>query len=181
LSTTAKKPSTQPPHAPVVLAATKEIKTGRRIQLDWSLDNVNFPAVGRKTFEHKIVDLGPYGFTALDDEVHMNTQSGSQWDGLKHAAHHGTKMYYNGVTHEAALAGPVNDTHRWVEAGGIAGRGVLLDWLGWWEKTKGEAPPPAERHEIRVDELDEVAKLQGAELRQGDIIMIRSGYLRWHK
>lgn len=68
----------------VVLAATKEIKTGRRIQLDWSLDNVSFPAIGRKTFEHKVVDLAPHGFTALDDEVHMNTQSGSQWDGLKH-------------------------------------------------------------------------------------------------
>jgi len=38
-------------------------------------------------------------------------------------------MYYNGVTHEAALEGPVNGTHRWVQAGGIAGRGVLLDWL----------------------------------------------------
>lgn len=90
-------------------------------------------------------------------------------------------MYYNGVTHAAALAGPVNGTHRWVEAGGIAGRGVLLDWLSWREKTKGEAPPPHARHEIRVGELDEVARAQGVTLRQGDILMIRSGYVRWHK
>jgi hypothetical protein len=90
-------------------------------------------------------------------------------------------MYYNGVTHEAALAGPVNGTHRWVQAGGIAGRGVLLDWLRWWEKTNGDAPAPHARHEIRVGELDEVAKSQGVTLRQGDILMIRSGYVRWHK
>jgi hypothetical protein len=69
----------------VVLEASKEIKTGRRVQLDWSLDNVNFPSIGRKQFEHKIVDLAPHGFVALDDEIHMNTQSGSQWDSLKHA------------------------------------------------------------------------------------------------
>jgi hypothetical protein len=76
--------STQPPH-PRSRTRSKQVKTGRRVQLDWSLDNVNFPSIGRKTFEHKIVDLAPHGFTALDDEIHMNTQSGSQWDGLKHA------------------------------------------------------------------------------------------------
>lgn len=128
----------------VVLVANKEVKTGRRIQLDWSLDNVNFPSVGRKVFEHKLVDLAPHGFKALDDEINMNTQSGSQWDGLKHAAHQGTGMYYNGVSHEEALAGPVNGTHRWVQAGGIAGRGVLLDWVRWYEHKKGTPPSPGE-------------------------------------
>jgi len=181
----------------VVLAANKEVKTGRRVQLDWSLDNVNFPNYGRKAFEHKLVDLGPHGFIALDDEINMNTQSGSQWDSLKHVcrinlsrnplltafkvAHQATGMYYNGVSHEQALSSPVNGTHRWVEAGGIAGRGVLLDWLRWWEHKNGTAPKPTTRHEIRVDELDEVAKYQGLTLKQGDILMIRSGYVRWHK
>ena len=90
-------------------------------------------------------------------------------------------MYYNGVTHEEALASPVNGIHNWVQAGGIVGRGVLLDWVRWWEHKKGYPPSPVTRHEILVDDLDEVAQYQGVTLRQGDILMIRSGYVRWHK
>ncbi|KAK5019083.1 hypothetical protein LTR16_000677 [Cryomyces antarcticus] len=68
----------------VVRQASKEISTGEHIQLDWSLDNVQFPGFGRKEFDQKVVDLAPLGFKALDDEIYINTQSGSQWDSLKH-------------------------------------------------------------------------------------------------
>ena len=66
-------------------AASKEIKTGEHIQLDWPLENVQFPGFGRKPFDQKVInakDVGP--IMALDDEIHINTQSGSQWDSLKH-------------------------------------------------------------------------------------------------
>lgn len=69
----------------VVRAASQEIRTGRHVQLDWALDNLEFPGFHRKPFEQKVIDLsknlGAYGF---DDEIHINTQSGSQWDSLKH-------------------------------------------------------------------------------------------------
>ena len=69
----------------VVRAASAEIKTGRHVQLDWALNNLQFPGWGRKPFEQKILDMLEtseiYGF---DDEIHINTQSGSQWDSLKH-------------------------------------------------------------------------------------------------
>lgn len=68
----------------VVRAAKSEIVCGESIQLDWSLDNVEFPGFNRKKFEQKVVDLKDLGFSALDDEVYVNTQSGSQWDSLKH-------------------------------------------------------------------------------------------------
>lgn len=64
--------------ADVVKAASREITTGEHIQLDWSLDNVQFPGFGRKPFEHKVIDLAELGFKAMDDEVYINTQSGSQ-------------------------------------------------------------------------------------------------------
>lgn len=67
-----------------VRAARSEIQTGESIQLDWPLHNVQFPGFGRKPFEQKVLDLAPLGFKALDDEVYVNTQSGSQWDSLKH-------------------------------------------------------------------------------------------------
>jgi hypothetical protein len=69
----------------VVRAASQEITTGCHVQLDWALNNLEFPGFHRKPFEQKVIDLshnlGAYGF---DDEIHINTQSGSQWDSLKH-------------------------------------------------------------------------------------------------
>ena len=63
----------------VVRKASSEIRTGEHVQLDWALENVEFPGFGRKKFEQKVVDLASLGFAALDDEVYINTQSGSQW------------------------------------------------------------------------------------------------------
>lgn len=68
-------------------AGTSEIRTGRHIQLDWPLHSLSYPGFGRKEFEHKVISLrdglDTYGF---DDELHINTQSGSQWDSLKHVS-----------------------------------------------------------------------------------------------
>jgi hypothetical protein len=68
----------------------------------------------------------------LDDEVYINTQSGSQWDSLKHFAHQKSRMYYNGLSHEEAATSTKNGIHNWCERGGIVGRGVLVDWLSWY-------------------------------------------------
>ena len=65
----------------------------------------------------------------MDDEVYINTQSGSQWDSLKHFAHQPSGTYYNGLTHEEAKHSIRNGTHNWCERGGIVGRGVLCDWV----------------------------------------------------
>lgn len=117
----------------------------------------------------------------MDDEVYINTQAGSQWDSLKHFAHQASKTYYNGLTHDEAHHTDTNGTHNWCERGGIVGRGVLCDWLRWYEEKKGKAPSPVTRHEIPIEEIIETLKWQGTTLKQGDIVMIRSGYVRWHK
>ncbi|KAF2851469.1 hypothetical protein T440DRAFT_394807 [Plenodomus tracheiphilus IPT5] len=166
----------------VVQAASREISTGESIQLDWALQNVQFPGFNRKEFEQKKVDFTEFSeFVAMDDEVSINTQAGSQWDSLKHFAHQASKKYYNGLTHEQAATSDTNGTHNWCEHGGIVGRGVLCDWVSWYEEKNGRAPPsPVSRHEIPVEEIEETLKWQGTKVRQGDILMIRSGYVRWH-
>ena len=116
----------------VVRRAANEIRTGEHVQLDWCLENVQFPGFGRKPFEQKVVDLASLGLAALDDEVYINTQSGSQWDSLKHFAHQKSRMYYNGLSHEEAAQSTKNGIHNWCERGGIVGRGVLVDWLSWY-------------------------------------------------
>lgn len=68
----------------------------------------------------------------------------------------------------------------WVERGGIVGRGVLLDYHGWREQTG--LPPVAVDSSVSItaDELDAVAKHQGTQFRDGDILIIRSGFTAWH-
>lgn len=167
----------------VVKAASREISTGDRIQLDWELHNVQFPGFNRKEFHQNKVNFADFSeFCAMDDEVYINTQAGSQWDSLKHFAHQASKKYYNGLTHEEAVTTNTNGTHNWCEKGGIVGRGVLCDWLRWYEEKNGKTAPSAvSRHEIPVEELKETLKWQSTTLRQGDILVIRSGYVRWHK
>lgn len=111
--------------------ASREISTGEHVQLDWSLDNVQFGGFGRQEFDHKLVDLNvSLGFKAFDDEVHFNTQIGSQWDSLKHVSggktskdqsrkpliitqfgSQRTGMYYNGLSHEEATKSIRNGLH----------------------------------------------------------------------
>ena len=96
----------------VVQAAAKEIRTGEHIQLDWPLHNVQFPGFNRKEFRQKKIDFLDFSnLIALDNEICMNTQSGSQWDGLNHFAHQTSRSYYNGLTHEEALRLDRNGMH----------------------------------------------------------------------
>lgn len=167
----------------VVKRAALEIRTGEHVQLDWSLnENVQYPGFGRKKFEHKLIDGKDKStkHAGFDDEVSFNTQSGSQWDGLKHYAHQKSQMYYNGLSHEAALTCDTNGIHNWCERGGIVGRGVLVDWLSWYEKKHGDPPSAASRHEIPVSELEACLQSQATLTRPGDILLVRTGYTRWH-
>lgn len=168
----------------VVQQASKEIKTGQHVQLDWNLsDNVQFPGFGRRKLEHKVLDARAASkgkHAGFDDELHLNTQSGSQWDSLKHFAHQPTQMYYNGLSHDEALKSDRNGIHKWCERGGIVGRGILVDWLSWYEKKHGDPPSAVSRHEIPVSELDACLKWQNTVPRVGDILIVRSGYTKWH-
>ena len=69
----------------------------------------------------------------------------------------------------------------WCERGGIVGRGVLVDWLRWYETKHGTPPSPVSRHEIPVSEIQQTLEWQGTATRPGDIMLVRSGYVRWHK
>ena len=49
----------------------------------WSLENIRRPGFLRKVPEHKIIDNHKTGLCGHDDEIHINSQSGSQWDGFR--------------------------------------------------------------------------------------------------
>lgn len=90
----------------MILAATREVSLGKSIQLDLRLDHFSHGIAGRERFEHTIVDFrernkghGDYDIVAHDDVIKLNTQSSSQWDGLRHVGHQESATYYNGMKH----------------------------------------------------------------------------------
>lgn len=89
----------------VKLNASKEVKIGQSIQLDLRLDHFDNGVAGRERFEQTIVDFrernkgGDYDIVAHDDVIKLNTQSSSQWDGLRHVGLQHSAIYYNGMKH----------------------------------------------------------------------------------
>jgi len=166
----------------VVLAGLAEARTGERFQLDWSLDKPRFPSPGRRTMDHKVICTDGPEWWGCDDEIHINTQSSSQWDGFKHCA---TKegVLYGGLKLEEVSSGKEkmrNGTHHWVEAGGLAGRGVLLDWARWRLLTNQSLPAACTPHNIPVSELASVAEFQHTVLKPGDVLFVRFGFTAWY-
>ncbi|KAF2006249.1 hypothetical protein P154DRAFT_603719 [Amniculicola lignicola CBS 123094] len=167
-----------------VQAAAKEIKTGEIVSVNLPLDVPNQPAFGREVFKHEIKVL--HEDIAYDDIYHMNTQSGTQWDGFRHFAHIPTGTFYN-HTKGSDIVGPAANQkcsiHHWAEHG-IAGRGILLDYRGYAHK-KGINYDPYDYYPISWEELYQCGKDQGIDIRPaaqggdikiGDILFVRSGW-----
>jgi hypothetical protein len=158
----------------VLRAAKQEIQTGRTVSLNWPIHLPAEPFFARRAVTHKPFGKGGRGYTAprdayvasvrtknpdvvvvddpavpISDEVlELNTQSGSQWDGLRHYGHLPLSVFYGGAS-RASIHDSFNDTspqpadpEAWntqqakarnalgihhLAQHGICGRGVLLD------------------------------------------------------
>lgn len=120
-----------------------------------------------------LMQSGPGRFT--DDYIIMPLQSCTQWDALSHFYYEG--LLYNGVPSKAvtSLGATRNAIDPVARRGHIIGRGVLLD------VARHRGVDHLEADEIIAPaELDAVVARQGVEIRDGDIIIIRTGwYLEW--
>ncbi len=161
-----------------VTSASRLVRKGAIFPLNWDLELPDPPLFGREALQHTIKRTHHF---VNDDVCHtFNTQSSSQWDGLTHYGNMTYHGFYNGVT-EAEVTGDLgtrNGIQVWARRG-IAGRGVLLDYRRW-ALAQGLTYSPGERHEITVDALRETARVQGVEVRTGDILIIRSGWIAWY-
>lgn len=81
-----------------VSLAAQEIRSGVRISLDLHLDVPSHPSFSRRRFHHEILNKAPMAMN--DDEVFINTQSSTQWDGFRHYAYQNARKFYNGHTQE---------------------------------------------------------------------------------
>jgi kynurenine formamidase len=114
---------------------------------------------------------GGGAFRYNDDVVFMPLQAGTQWDALSHVYY--DNMLYNSVPREAVDWTGARRLGIDTQAGGVTGRGVLIDVarhlaVDWLES--GEVIGPS----LLTDALGR----QGTELADGDILLIRTGWRR---
>ncbi|KAF2834918.1 hypothetical protein M501DRAFT_1044812 [Patellaria atrata CBS 101060] len=164
----------------VVLAAASEIQTGRRVNLDWPLTAQTTPFFGRQKFEHRMWQKKPRFVN--DDVWAFNSQGSSQWDGLRHFGYQRERRFYGGVGMEEVHEG--GEGEKWVlgvghwAQRGIVARGILLDYRRWREGKKEPSDYRCfERSGMRLEDLKRVLEWQGTEVRWGDVLFIRSGYM----
>ncbi|KAF2834347.1 hypothetical protein M501DRAFT_1027341 [Patellaria atrata CBS 101060] len=155
------------------VAAAREIKSGIRIGLNWGLENMDIDSF-RQTLKHEIFSIGHMMF---DDRVDINTQNSSQWDGLRHWGYDDGR-FYGGLTDKDILKS--GSTKLGIQAwqGGIVGRGVLVDFLGWVEeqKSNGLDYDPLSHHAVPLKTIKEILKQKNVTIRSGDILFLRMGF-----
>jgi kynurenine formamidase len=110
-------------------------------------------------------------FQGTDDYIFMPLQGSTQWDGLAHFFYRDTM--YNGfwIGNVESFAGARRGSiHNLKDT--LVGRGVLLDiprLKGVDRLEKGYGITPAD--------LDAAAERQGVEVREGDILLVRTGHV----
>lgn len=167
----------------VVAEAAKEIQTGCSVSLNWGLEHMEKPFGARKPLEHRILDWRKkdgFTFYSYDDEVNINTQTSSQWDGLRHWGHMKTGLYYNGTHHDDLIQSIHLGIDHLSKRGGIVGRGVLLDYLSWAEET-GKSTEQTGGYGISISDLQAIAGHQGVTFKHGDILIVRFGFVPWYE
>jgi kynurenine formamidase len=103
----------------------------------------------------------------------MPLQAGTQWDAIAHVAYDGFSYNGRADTSVSAAGASFAGIEQIARAGGIVGRGVLLDVAG----ARGAAQLDP-REVIQPDDLVAVASRQGVELGEGDVLLIRTGWRR---
>jgi hypothetical protein len=154
-----------------VAQSGRMIRAGRRFPLDLPLREPAPPLFGRTAFLHDVVWL-PHAGGHDETLSEFNPQSSSQWDGFRHIRSrvHG---FYNGVEDES------HGVHHWAAAG-IVTRGVLAD-VGRWREAAGRPLSHGEPDVIEPEDVTGCLRDQGVSVEQGDILLIRTGWLSWYR
>jgi kynurenine formamidase len=161
----------------LVVKAASLVKTGKTYALGIPVDSKT-PAYPPRTFKITIVQpgqagnsgLGPTKMTYNDDIIDGWVGIGSQLDGLGHIGV--DHIYYNG-NKLADFADPNGLKKLGVEkVPPMVTRGVLLDMAAHYNTDVVK-----EGTAFNVKEIEEVAKKQNVEIRQGDVVIFHTGWL----
>ncbi len=114
----------------------------------------------------------PGGVGVADDVLVLPLQATTQWDSLAHVSHNG-KLYGGRsaqlVTSHGALTNSVRSF-----SDRVIGRGILADVATYHGV---DTLPPG--HEITAQELDDVLRAERVAVEEGDILLVRTGFLNF--
>lgn len=157
----------------MVKQAASLVKTGKVYSLSMPLET-NGPQwpLRHKTWKvtsHRSVGTPNPG--AADDIVTMHSHSGTHMDALCHYFY-GNQLY-NGHSASEHITSQGITRNAIDNVPALVGRGVLLDvaaWKGVDNLQLGEA--------VTADDLDACAAAQRVEIRAGDMVLVRTGWMR---
>ncbi len=152
-------------------------RRGVPFPLNLRIDRPDPPLYGRGAVKHTITGEGGDG---RDDYLdNFWPQASSQWDSLRHVRHP-QYGWYNGVRDDEIVAGDGGklgiDT---MARRGLAGRGVLLDVARHFASL-GRRLDYLAPELISPDDLEACSQAQGVEVRTGDVLLVRTGWLAWY-
>ena len=158
-----------------VLAARGSIVTGEVVPLNLPLTEFDPPIIAhRGSIEHTVFGLNDFH---RDDRIdNLFLQASTQIDGLRHFGHP-DRGFYNDADPTRLVAGQPDLGIQAVAQHGIAGRGLLID-VGAYREAVGRPIDQARNEQIPVEDLDATLEWQGSSILPGDIIMIRTGWLK---
>ncbi|MDG2004641.1 MAG: cyclase family protein [Novosphingobium sp.] len=164
-----------------VLAAAQSMQTGQVFSLSLPL-GASGPQMGMGGRINPVhtMSMTPSDFAGRadgmvfsDDFIFMPLQTATQWDGLAHVGY--DDFFYNRVpaTTVGPRAGSSDLSIEHVAQHGVASRGVLLDVARFKGVDRLEAGEGISRKD-----LEGTAAHQGTDIRPGDIVLFRTGWMR---
>lgn len=157
-----------------VRAAAAEVRTGQVINLCLPLNLPAPPMVGsRHPLDHHVTR------TRVGRDDHLDSfylQGSTQWDGLAHVRYR-EFGYWGGREEEDLDAGRLGIDR--MARRGVVGRGVLID-VAAHLASLGSPVDASQRFPITPQMMDAALDWEGVQLRQGDIVLLRTGWMGWY-
>jgi kynurenine formamidase len=161
--------------AEAVVAAAGMVRKGTVFPLNLRIDRPEPPLYGRGA--PKVTMVG--SANGRDDYIdNFWPQASSQWDSLRHIRHP-RDGWYNGARDEDIAQGGGKLGIENMARRGIVTRAVLLD-LDRYLRTEGRPLDHATATPIRAADLEGCRAAQGVDVRQGDVLLLHTGWLRWY-
>jgi kynurenine formamidase len=159
-----------------VVEAARLVRSGTVVSLNLPVTEPDPPLYGRQPLRHEIFALNR---NEMDDRLDgFYLQGSSQWDGLRHVR--ARELGYFGGCVEDPTPGPGARGMEHFAEHGIVGRGVLLD-VQRHLSAGGTPLDPFAGEAIAPETLCATAEAQGVELRKGDVLCVRTGWVQEYR
>jgi kynurenine formamidase len=163
-----------------LVEAGREIRTGKLFELGIPVNAQGIQLGGVRTNPVHLMSITPLdlkgrddGLFVADDYIFMPLQSVTQWDGLGHVGYDG--RLYNDIPADSitTMGGSTVLSIDQIAVKGVAGRGVLLDFA-----TLRGVDMLGAGDVITPEDLNTAEKRQNVRVGPGDILLIRTGWIR---